>query len=200
MLPKNRIKSIRSSRNVLLAALVIIGAITIYNWFVAPPANYLWAVQRYNSVAGDLAKKNQLISKNIAIKKNKFGELHEKFKHVHTKLFDPIKAKGFFSDIQVVSEEANCVVLSLKFSSTASMLKADPSEKNSYITAQRANLTAKGTYVDITALMNKLQDRLEQVRIDSISIKTTRGNSGQLICDMNITIYVMQNKERGSYD
>lgn len=195
MLLKNWTKSTRSSRNVMLAALVLIGAITVYNWIVAPHANYLLAAQRHASVIGELAKKNRIINNNVAIKNKKLKELQEKFSQVHTALFDPIEAKEFFSDIQAVSEEANCVIQSLNFLQTDSALKAKRSKAGSYITVNRATLSVVGSYKNIIALMNKLQDRLRQVWIDSISIKSIRNNPDQLECDVIITVYAIQNEE-----
>lgn len=195
MLSKNWTKSTYSSRNVMLAALVLIGAIAVYNWIVAPHRNYLLAAQRYESAAGNLLKKNQTIINNITIKKKKLEELREKSKRIHTKLFDPIEAREFFSNIQGISEETNCIISSLNFSQTDSALDAKRSKAGSYITAKRVTLSVVGNYRNIVALMNKLQDCLKQVRIDSVSIRSISNNPEQLKCDMTITIYTVQDRE-----
>jgi len=192
MLSQNQIKAIRSSKNVVFAALVIIGAITLYNWIVTPHVNHLRAAQKYASVADKLAKKNQIIYNNVAIKKKELEELQEKFKHIHIKLFEPVKAKEFFSDIQAMAEETNCVIYSLNFSPTDPALDAGKLEISSHITANRATLSAVGNYKDIVALINKLQGRPKQVWIDSISIEPISSNSEQLKCDITVTIYVIQ--------
>lgn len=194
MLFKKQTISTYSSRSIILTSLVLIGAIAFYNWVVAPHRNYLLAAQRYESVTTDFVKKNQIISNTLKIKKKELKELQEELEQAHTRLFGPIEARKFFSNIQTAVGNANCIVNSLKFLPTDSAFKGDQSEKNSYIITQRAKLSVIGSYRNITLLMSKLQDSPEQVRIGVVAIKSTGNNLGQLKCDMNITIYVMQNK------
>jgi len=199
MLSQNQIKAIRSSRNVVFSALVVIEAIALYNWIVRPHVNYLRAAQIYESVADKLAKKNQIISNNVTIRRKEHKELKERFEHIHIKLFDPVKAKEFFSDIQAMAEETNCVIYSLNFSPTDSALEAGQ-EVSSHITANHAILSAVGNYKDAVALINKLQGRSKQVWIDSISIEPISNNSEQLKCDITVTIYIIHSKEKHFYD
>jgi len=55
----------------MLAALVLIGVIAVYNWLVVPHRNYLLAAQKYESAAGNLARKNRVIAKNMKVKTKK---------------------------------------------------------------------------------------------------------------------------------
>ena len=191
MLSENQIKSIRSSKNAVFTAFVVIEAITLYSWIVTPHLNSLQAVQRYESVADKLAKKTRIISTNVKLRKKKLGQLQEEFEHIHIKLFDPVKAKEFFSDIQAIAEETNCIVYSLNFSPTDSAINAGQSEISCQITANRAIFSVGGRYKDIVALINKLQNRSKQVWIDSISMEPVDRNSELLKCDMSIAIYVI---------
>ncbi|MHC4196272.1 MAG: hypothetical protein ACYSQZ_10140, partial [Planctomycetota bacterium] len=65
---------------------------------------------------GDIAKKTNTIRVVTELKKKKLEELQDKFKHIHTKLFNSVEAEEFFSDIQAIAEQANCIVYSLNFS------------------------------------------------------------------------------------
>ena len=200
MLLEKWTKSARSSKNVMLAALVLIGMIAVYNWIVVPHANYLIAAQRHKSVIDVLAKKNEIISKDVIVKRKELEELQGELEQVRISLFDPIGAKEFFSDIEDMAEDTDCIIHSLDVSQARSALKADRSKASSYITANRATLSVVGNYRNIVALMSKLQDRLEQVQIDSVSIKLISSNSNQLKCDITITVYVIQNKESPPHD
>ena len=200
MLLKNRTKSARFSRNAVLTALALIGIIAIYNWIVVPHANYLMAAQRCKSVIDTLTKKRELISKGMVIEKKKLEKLQDEFEQVHTSLFDPVGVKQFFSDIEVMAEDTNCIIRSLNVLQPGSALKDNQSKAGSYITANRATLSVVGNYGNIVALMGKLQDRQQQVRIDSLSIKSIGSNSNQLECDMTITVYAIHNTEKHPYD
>lgn len=193
MLSKNWTKLTPSPRNIAFAALVLMGAIAVYNRVVAPHANYVLAAQRYESVANKLIRKKQAIIDDMKIKKNELEGLEEKLEQMRTNLFEPIEAKEFFSDIEVMSGEANCIIYSLNFPPIDSALKGELPETSSHITAERANLSVVGNYKNIITLINRLQDRLEQVSIDSVSIEPIEGNFDQLKCDIALMIYVMHN-------
>lgn len=197
MLSETQIKSIRSSKNVVFAALVIIGAVALYSWTVTPHVNYLLASQRYASVVSRLVKKNGVVCANAKIKKKKLKELEDEFKDIHVKLFDPVEAEEFFSDIQAVAEQTNCVIYSLSFSPTNTASETKQKEVSSNISAKHAILSVAGKYKDIATLINILQDRPKRVWTDSISIEPAGRASGLLKCDMTVRIYVINNQTRG---
>jgi hypothetical protein len=196
MLLENWKKSACFSRNAVLAALVLIGIIAVYNWIVVPHANYLMAAQRYRSVIDVLAKKNEIISKDVMIKKKELEKLQDEFEQVCA---SSVGAEEFFSDIEVMAKGTNCIIHSLNVSQTGPPAflrkqKGGQSKAGSYITitANHATLSVVGNYGNIVALMSKLQDCLKQVRIDSLSIKLIDSDSNQLECDIAITVYVIQ--------
>jgi hypothetical protein len=199
MLSEDQINSIRSSKNVVLAAFVVIEVIALYNWIVTPHLNFLQTAQRYEAVADKLAKKTRIIGTNVKLRRKKLGQLQEDFKHIHIKLFDPVKAKEFFSDIQAMAEQTDCIIYSLNFSPTDSAINAGQSEISSRITANRATFSVGGKYKDIIALINKLQNRSKQVWIDTISMEPVNRNSELLKCDMSIAIYVIYSEGKQFY-
>lgn len=195
MVDKKQVILTYCSRNIMLTSLVLIGTIAFLNWFVSPHRNNLLAAQRYESVTTDLVKKKQTIDNTMTTKQNKFKELHSKLEQTHTKFFGLTEAREFFNNIQTMVRNANCTVNLLKFSPTDSAIKAGKSGENSCIITQQAKLSVIGSYRNITLLMNRLQNRSEQVQIGAVTVESTKNKSGQLKCDMNITIYVIQNKE-----
>jgi hypothetical protein len=199
MLSENQIKSIRSSKNIVFAVFVVIEAIALYSWIVTPHLNSLRAAQKYDSVADKLAKKSQIISTNAKLKEKKLGQLQEESKYIYVKLFDPVKAKEFFSDIQAMAEQTNCIIYSLNFLPTDSAISAGQPKISSCITAHRVIFSVGGGYKDIVALINKLQNRSKQVWIDSISIQPVGGSSELLKCDMSIAIYVIYAEGKHPY-
>ena len=199
MLSEDQIKSICSSKNAVFSAFVVIGAIALYSWIVTPHVNYLQATQNYESVADKLVRKGRIINTTVKLRKKKLGQLQEDFEHIHIKLFDPVKAKEFFSDIQAMIEDADCVIYSLNFPPTDSAFDIDKSQVGSHITANRAVLSIGGNYKNIVTLMNKLQGRSKQVWIDSIGIEPANRDSELLKCDMTIVIYVIYSGGKHSY-
>ena len=191
MLSEANMKSIRSSKNVVFAAFVVIGAITFYDHIIVPHTNYFHTTQKYALAMDDIAKKTNTVQTIIKLKKEKLEKLQNEFKHIHTKLFSPTQAEEFFSDIQAISGQTNCTVYSLSFSATnAATEEPDHSKVNKNISINSVILTVTGNYTNIVNLTNRLQNRPKQVWIDSIKIEMM-DDSDILKCELNIKIYVI---------
>jgi len=200
MLPEHLTKSKRSAKTAMLAALVLIGTVAVYNWIVTPHRNYLMAAQQYESAVGRLGRKNQTIRQNLAVKKSKLEELQEKFRETQLELFDPVEAGRFFTSIQTKSEEAGCIVSLLTFSPGSRATEKKHSKLNYYITKQQAILSVAGGYENIVTLTDKLQDISKKVCIDSVGINTDDQDTVHLECEMTVTIYVIHRKEEDQHD
>ncbi|HUT45132.1 MAG TPA: type 4a pilus biogenesis protein PilO [Sedimentisphaerales bacterium] len=200
MLREHLTKSKRPARTALLAAIVLIGAVAVYNRIVAPHRNYLMAAQRYESAVKHLDRKNQTTRHDLTVKKSKLEELQEKFRQTHLELFDPVEAGRFFTNIQTKSEEAGCIVSLLTFSTGSPASDEKRSKSNHYITKQQAMLSVLGSYANIVALMDKLQDSPKKVCIDSVGINADDQGTVHLECEMTVTIYVIHRKEEHQHD
>lgn len=189
------------SRTVVLASIILIGAAACYNWFVSPHTNYLRAAQRYESAAEDLASRNRVMKTMVAAKRKELARLRGEFDRARQCVFDVAGAKEFFNGIEAAAQKAGCEVSSLNFPSTNS--KAGSDRRSGYLSARLARLSVQGGYPGIVALMAQLQNRRERVLIDSIDIESS-GNrnapAGQLDCQMNVTIYVMQDEEASIHE
>ena len=185
-------KSSRSSRNVMLMALVLIGAIAAYNWTIAPHLNYLQAAQRYEITAENHAKKNKIVSSKVEADKKELAQLREKLKQVSARLFDQQSADKFFSSIQTIVQGENCQMYSSQFSRTDHTSNDTPLQN---VVLHCANLEIAGGYGDLVALMGKLQDHPQQVNIDLEKIESAKDDSDLLICNVAVKAYVIQDKE-----
>jgi len=195
MLIDNLAKFNRSSRNAVSAALLIIAAIAMYNWTVAPHTTYLFAAQRYESAIDNVAKESKAIGETVKIKKKKLQELRERFAEIQSTLFTPDKGKEFFSDLEVISEEAGCTVYSLNFVTGKPVLKSEQSENPLGMVANSAMLSVVGIYGNIAKLVERLQARTQKVWIDSVRMEALGDDIAEVKCDMTITIYTIQDKE-----
>lgn len=182
-----------SSKNAVLVVASCIAVVAFYNHFVAPHRNYLRAEQTYGTLADALDRKNRFIAEYVKARRKELQQLQHKSQLIHTRLFDDVKAKQFFSSIQAAAEQTNCIVDSLKFPQEQKRAGTGRPLQGPYVAASRMTLNITGGYRNIVALINKLQDRPEQVWIDSLKIKSAEG--GLLRCNMTITVHVMHNEE-----
>ena len=195
MLIDNLAKLNRPSRSAVSAALIIIAAIAMYSWIVAPHTTYLSAAQQYDSVLGNVARKNEVIVNMVEVKKKKLEELREQFARLQSTLFTPSEAKEFLSDLEITAKETDCAVYSLNLSTSEPVLENKQNKDASGISANSAMLGVIGVYDNIIRLVEKLQMRTQGVWVDSLKMEALDGDSAQLKCDMTITIYTIQDKE-----
>lgn len=195
MLIDNFAKLNRPSRSAVFTALIIIAAMAMYSWIAAPHATYLFAAQRYESVLGNIVKKNEVINNTVKVKKKKLEELREQFARLKRTLFTPNEAKEFLSDLETIAKETDCTVYSLNFSTSEPVLGNKQDKDASGIAANSAMLGVIGVYGNIIRLVEKLQMRTRGVWIDSLKMEAVDGKSPRLKCDMTITIYTIQDKE-----
>jgi cell division protein ZapA (FtsZ GTPase activity inhibitor) len=186
----------RSTRTTVYTALIIIAAIAMYDWIVAPHVTCLSASQQYESVVSKAVEKNKVITRDVATKTKKLEELREQLARSRSILFAPGEAKAFFSDLQAIAEETGCTVhaLNLVVSGPSSGNKQKQSEDTSGIVANGAVLSVIGQYDSIFRLVEKLQNHPKRIWMDSFKIETINSDSAQLKCDMTITIYTIQDK------
>lgn len=182
-----------STRNTIFGALIIIAAIAMYNWIVTPHVNYLYAAQEYESVVNKAEEKNKTFVREIKSKTKKLEKLYGQLAEVRCVLSSPDEAKAFFSNLQVLSEEAGCTVVSLNLvAREPSVAKRRKHSDVSGIAANSAMLVVSGRYEDIIRLVEKLQNRTKRIWMDSFRIEAMGAESDLLKCEMTIIVYTVE--------
>jgi hypothetical protein len=193
---KNKVAKLNSpSKSAITTALILIAAMAMYNWMVAPHVNYLFAVQRYEPVVDNIAHEKKIITKALESKKAKLQELTDQLTAARNSLFTPAEAKTFFGDLEAISKDTDCTLQSLTFTKEDRGVAFGRSQDALHILAKSATLSFTGSYDSIIALLNKLQNRPQKVWIGSIRLRIFDIQSAKLKCDTTITIYVVQDEE-----
>ncbi|MFB0555157.1 MAG: hypothetical protein ACETWQ_17755 [Phycisphaerae bacterium] len=196
MLVDNLTKLSRSSRNAVSGSLILIAAIAMYNWIVAPRANYLLAAQRYEFAMDNVVKKNKTIDNRVKVKKKKLQELREQSAQLQSTLFTFDQAREFFSDLQAISEQTGCIVYSVNLiTNNPNPIKDRQLQDTAGIVTKSAVLSVVGVYKNITKLIERLQSRTQKVWIDSVKVQALNNNSDRPRCDITITICALTDKE-----
>jgi len=195
MLINNLTKLNRTSRNSVLAALVIIAGIAIYNWIAAPHFNYLHAAQSCDLAVDKIVERNKAITLNLESKRKELKKSDAQYSQHRSLMFTPDEAKEFFGELQNLFEETGCTVNSLNLVVSKPSKQKKQSQNTSDIIANSAMLSVTGQFHNIMKLVGKMQSRTQKVCVDSFKININDFSSGLLKCDMNITIYTIQDKE-----
>ncbi len=184
-----------SSRNAASLAFVLIAALAMYNWMVAPHTTYLLAARRCESVVDEGIKKKEAFSKTVEMKQRKLEQLCEQSSLLHSIFFTDDKAREFFSDLQVISEHSGLVVNAVNLIQRPLDHKAGPQQEVPGAAPKSAVLSVVGGYENVITLLQRLQARTEKVWIDSVKMQALDFRSAFPRCDITITIYTIQNKE-----
>jgi Tfp pilus assembly protein PilO len=191
------IKGVRSPGNVFVLASAALVVLVAYFWVLSPHVGYLKASKHRMAVVKKLRQKHDFLTNLVAARQKQMQTLRQKLtdSKVCDSLFAPSEAKSFFNEIQAVAEASKCTVESLNFTTSGLASSEGQPWEGGYVVPEHANVTVLGGYMGIVEFMNRLQDRLEKVWIDSVRIGPAKDGGGQLQCDFKVTVYVMHECE-----
>jgi Tfp pilus assembly protein PilO len=187
-----------SSRRVLLLALVVVAAVAIYSWSLAPFKNQLIAAQRYNSTLDSSIRKAGVLDTTLEAKKVKFDELKKAFARLRNELFTQDEAREFFASLPATVRGVGCTVQSI--SSVPEQRGGSQNQPdNSGIVGKKTQVTIIGGYSGIVKLLDSLQTYKRRVWIESVRMDTSAG-AGKLKCQLTLTLYCVNSMETTVYE
>jgi hypothetical protein len=183
----------QSTRIAISVVAVALPAVACYSWMVAPHTRYLSAAQQYAFVANDVARKNQIIKSKTALKKRELMELQQHLEQTQGRFFTTEEAKKFFRDIETLSEETGCTIISSEYVDGAKSEKRTAQQVDSVV-SKGVVVTFAADYESIKMFIAKLLDRPQKVAVDSLEMAVA-GNGTSLLCEATFKIFVIDNKE-----
>ena len=191
MLINNTIRSGPATKVVIAVSFVAIVALAAYNWVVSPQITYLHAAEQYKSIIEGAGAKIAAILKNVEEKLVELEKLQQDVSGLENSFFTFEKAREFFSDIEPVAVQHNCAVKSSDFIPSVSKKSGDVSD----VTLSRAKIMLSGNYKNIMNFLGKIRDYPQRIVISNLLIERSNKINNDLNCRVNITIYVIEDKE-----
>ena len=177
----------------LLGAIFVIAGMAVYNWTVSPQTTYLHAARQYEKIANDAKQRTLILEKTIALKQQECSVSQIERDELKTKFFSPSEAGDFLADIELMIAEAGCDVDSRRLMPVTVL---EDEKGLSTVNISRRELAVKftGSYSGISGLIEELASGTKRVVISGLDLEVTSDFSA-LVCDVNITIYVLEDKE-----
>ncbi len=197
MLADKFVRLDRSSRRVLLTGLVVVAAVGLYRWILAPFSNQLLAAQRYNSVMDDSMRKARILGEILEAKEAKLKGLTDESVRLQNELFTPGEAREFFTFLPAAARKAGCVVASIS-QLPEQRTGAQNQSDDSGIVSNKAVVTVIGGYNEIVKFLGEMQTRKHRVWVDSVRMDA--GAAGKLKCQVGLTIYCIERVETALYE
>ncbi len=185
----------QSKSNTLVAAILAIFIIAMYNWFVMPQTRYLAAAQKYRDTVESMKKISIAMNRKQRISSGNLAKLVQQFELQKQDLFNAGQAKDFLASLQSVAEKSGCVVVNLKHSPVKEVAVKDNSSVGIHFYQNQVNMRFLGRYENIIGFLNTIQNRTTKVWIDSINLRMKDITSSYLTCDTTLSIYTLDIKE-----
>ncbi len=188
-----------SSSGAALIGLVLIGALAMYSWIVAPHVDYLRAVQKYEPVLDDIAREKDELQDMVVRRRETLDEINRHFDDLSDRLFTYVQARELPKDLGAAAEQYHCRVTTVDLSDEpVSIFEGKIGDRS--IDAMEAQVSVVGDYNGLTAFIKRLQGRDRKIWIHSLTMSVLDDKGGRLVCDMAMTIYVIQEKEASRND
>jgi hypothetical protein len=185
----------RSTKTSTSVALLAIVAVAGYGWIVAPYVTYLRAVQRCQPAVEKTVDRKDTMSKALGVKRRRLKELETELVALREKFFTAAQSRVFFSDLERWSVDAGCEVLALNCVFDADRTREETGVDGPVVMRQSTNLTVSGTYEALTTLLEHLEDSRREVSVDACRMELSDISSGRRRCDLDLTIWVIPEKE-----
>ncbi|MCJ7729602.1 MAG: hypothetical protein MUO27_06970 [Sedimentisphaerales bacterium] len=199
MLADKIIQLDRSPRRVLLVSLLVVAAVGLYRWILAPYNGQLLAAQQYESTLDNILRKTGVLGTTLEAKKAKLGELTETSVRRRSELFSPGEVRGFFASLPAVADRAGCIIQSVSSVPEQRGGAQNQWGDSSGIIVKGAVVSVTGGYGNIIRFLKELQTYERKVWIDSVKMETG-GNAGNLKCQVILTLYCADSMEMVLYE
>jgi hypothetical protein len=184
-------KSSHSSRIALIATVALIAIVGSYDNFIQPHLQSLKAAQRYSDEMSSFSQKNKVLESKLKIQQLDLDKLAGKTAQMQEQIFSALAAQQFFTGLELIAREHNCVVTSLNQYIAQNVTDERDKISSAGISVQRASMIILGDYPSIVSFLAQMVDRPNKVVINPLTMSVRQDNSELLECSLIVTIYVL---------
>jgi Tfp pilus assembly protein PilO len=189
-----------SSRQGLLAASVLIAVLAMYNWIVAPHVVYLRAVQRYEPVVAQVAQEQASVKDAMVEHKKVLEELEAQFGKVRSLLFSSGQVQPLTGDLEAMAVQHQCALTSVDFGSDRSLRIVGDDQGSLRVDEVRITVTVTGEYDGLMAFIGRVQAYERKIWVRALTMEPAGPEVRLLQCQIDIAIYVIQEKDDVPHD
>jgi hypothetical protein len=182
------------ARHASSAALLLIGALALYNWVLSPHVGYLHAMQRLEPVVERVAEEKSRICGTVDGKLRDLRTLQRERAAVDNALFTPDQAQAFARGLLPLVAVTGCDVVRADFTDRGRTVPSPDPNAPVSIVVSPLSLEVSGQPAQITAVLERMRDHRPKVWIDSCRIDFPEARAGPLACHLVLTLYVVEQK------
>lgn len=180
-----------SKRRAFSAALILVGAVALYNWVVSPHVGYLHAMRRLEPVVGRMVEQRQRIRGALDGKRQKLRSLQREFAETRQGFFTREESEAFTHNLQSFIEQVGCSIVIADFTYGSDGKQDRGPGMPAAVQDYHIGVIVWGYYDEITALLDRLQNNQPIVWVDSCRMDLLDARGGMLECRLALTTYVL---------
>lgn len=180
---------------VSVSSILMVGLVT-YNWAIAPQRSYLHAAQQHESMMQNAGKKSQVIKNRILSKEKEMANLYDQIAETKDSFFTPKIAREFFLDLEPILLQSSCSMESLTSVSPDKIFTDDQAQNHPGVVLRCAQIKFIGRYEHIIKFIKRLSGYSQRISVNNILLEAVEPGSRMLMCNMTITIYLIEDKEK----
>ncbi len=181
-------------RHTSSAALVLIGAIALSNWVLAPHVSYLHAMQKLGAALDHVAAEKGRLDGVLATKVRQWQSLRREWTEYEEGVFSVDSAQTFLGGLLPLVEETGCTVVLAECAGQGKVSPTADPNMSPVLEVYHPGLVAAGQPDQVAALLQRLQDHRPRVWIDSCRCDFSNGGSGLVECNLVLALYVGQDR------
>ena len=189
-----------SSKQALFAASFVIVGVALYNWIVAPHVTYLRAVQKYEPVVERVAQEKASLKDLLVTRKRVLEDLESQFGQIRPFLYTYEQARQLLGDLEAMAAEQRCTMTTVDLSSNRPTRIVGDEQESFLVEEVETSVTITGDYDGIMAFVGRLQSQQHKIWVRALSMELAGQDAERLRCRIDISIYVIKEKEAASHD
>jgi Tfp pilus assembly protein PilO len=183
------------SKWAVLAAPAVIAVVALYNWIVAPQVTYLRAVQKYEPVIMRMAKEKTDLQDLVASRRKELKDLENRLNQLRPALYTPDQARQLWSDLETLAVQQGCAVLNVSLGTGRPLPAGEQDPESLRVEVVNTTVTITGDYDGIMAFVGQLQSQPRKIWVIALGIEAAERDPRHLQCRVEISIYVIYEKE-----
>ena len=190
----------KKQQRLILGVLFFLSVLFLHNNVLRLHIASLRAAQQYEKATDVRIRKESVLNIQVKAKRVELRKLLEECEVCQNVLFTHAEAQKFLSTLDETCLDAGCNVLAVDNSLPSCTHEISSEYGELVIVSQTVGLTISGTYNHILNLMEELECQSHKVWFDRLHLSTDRLDSGVIHCQVWLTIYVNQDKEREGHE
>ncbi len=185
-------------RHASSAAVIILGAIALYNWALAPHVGYLQAMQRLEAVVGSVAEEKDRIDGTLEAKVGQWRSLQQELAKLEEGVFPAQEAQTFLQGLLPLVEETGCTVVVADFAGHDKTTPIEEPNVPLVVDMFHPSLVVSGGADQVVALLQRLRDHRPRVWVDSCQCDFSGAGAAQVECSLVLALYAAEDRHKSS--